>query len=121
MDSETKTADSETKTADSETDADADSEIVLRKLKLRNRKLTLTQIPTLRFGNYSTRMRKLKAGIRRRRFGNEHILSLWTMQINVKFHGVGDFDIILSLWTVQVNVGVGILISSYPCGQCKSM
>ena len=39
MDSETKTADSETKTADSETDADANSEIVIRKLKPRIRKL----------------------------------------------------------------------------------
>ena len=51
----------------------------------------------------------------------EIILSLWTFQVNVKVHGGGNFDIILSLWTFQVNVGVGILRSSYPCGQSKSM
>ena len=49
------------------------------------------------------------------------ILSLWTMQITVKFHGGQNFDIILSLWTFQANVGVGILISSDPCGKSKSM
>ena len=32
------------------------------------------------------------------------ILSLLTLQVNLKFHGGGNFDIILSLRTVQVNV-----------------
>ena len=29
------------------------------------------------------------------------ILSLWSVQVNLKFHGRGNFDIILSPWAVQ--------------------
>ena len=60
------------------------------------------------------------------------ILSMRAAQVNLKFHGGGyfevpwggNFSIILSLWTVQVNLKFhrgGILISSYPCGQSKSI
>ena len=41
------------------------------------------------------------------------ILSLWTIQVHLKFHGGGNFDIILSSQTVQVNLkfhGIGIFI-----------
>ena len=32
----------------------------------------------------------------------EIILSWWSVQVNLKFHGRGNFDIILSSWAVQV-------------------
>ena len=52
------------------------------------------------------------------------ILSLWTLQVKLKFHRGGNFDIIFSVWKVQVKLkfhAVGILISPYPCGQSKTI
>ena len=32
------------------------------------------------------------------------ILTLWTLQVRLKFHGGANFDIILTLWRLQVSL-----------------
>ena len=49
-------------------------------------------------------------------------ISLWTVQVHLKFHGGGNFDIILSSRTVQVNLkfhGIGIFIYLILVGSLK--
>ena len=51
------------------------------------------------FGNYID-----KTLLALHKFQAKKQLSLWTVRINLRFHGGGNFDIIFSLWTVNVNL-----------------